>query len=289
MPVDFFEGQRQVNNWSVKINIVRKSTVFRRTVGACFVLAIYVAIGHAIEDYFKVTMPFKFGEATLLGGVLSLLLVIRTNSAYDRWWEGRKLWGALVNHCRNLTLKIKNMVDAPEEEKLQASEWVVSFPYCLKDHLRGGPTAETLEHLPQPLPDDVSHVPSHISSKLFCRLKTWRSEGRVDKFDYHLIDQHISALMDICGACERIRNTPPPLSHRALIPQLLIIYLVIAPLGVEPTWSSALLGLGIAYFLIGIEVVAEELEEPFGQDTDDLPLDTISRNIKRSVREIIRI
>lgn len=252
------------------------------------VLGAYVAIGHAIQNYFKVSMPLKFGEVTLLGGVLSLLLVLRSNSAYDRWWEGRKLWGKLVNDCRNLSLKIKNMVDAPEDEKKAVGEWIVSFPYCLKDHLRGGTTDETLAAMPLTPPEEICHLPAYISSKLFAQLKAWRKDGLVDKFDYHLIDQHISALMDICGACERIRNTPPPLSHRALIPQLLLIYLVITPLSIDPTWSGALLGLGLAYFLIGIEVVAEELEEPFGQDTDDLPLDTISKNIKRSVREIFQ-
>lgn len=286
MRVDFFEGQRQVNNWSARINVFRSSTVFRRTVGACLVLGLYVAAGHALQKYFDFSMSIQFGDATLLGGVLSLLLVLRSNSAYDRWWEGRKLWGKLVNDSRNLSLKIKNMVEAPDEEKKSVGEWIVSFPYCLRDHLRGGLTPETLMEIPEIPPDSVSHLPAYISSKLFRQLKTWRNDGCVDKFDYHLIDQHISALMDICGACERIRNTPPPLSHRALIPQLLLIYLVITPLGVQPSWSGALLGLGMAYFLIGIEVVAEELEEPFGQDTDDLPLDTISKNIKRSVREI---
>jgi putative membrane protein len=288
VPVDFFEGQRQVYNWSGRINVFRRSTVFRRTTGICVILGLYVFLGHALQKYFEVSSSLAFGEVTLLAGVLSLLLVLRSNSAYDRWWEGRKLWGKLVNDSRNLALKIKNMVDCPQEEKDRVGDWIVGFPFALRDHLRGGPLPETVELLPDKPGDDILHLPAYISSKIFAQMRSWREQKLVDKFDYHLIDQHISALMDICGACERIRNTPPPLSHRALIPQLLIIYLVIVPLGVEPTPSNVLLGFGLAYFLIGIEVVAEELEEPFGQDSDDLPLDTISFNIKRSVKEILR-
>lgn len=286
MRVDFFEGQRQVSNWSARINVFRSSSVFRRTVGACLVLGLYVFIGHTVQNYLGASIKVEFDEVTLLAGVLSLLLVLRSNSAYDRWWEGRKLWGQLVNDSRNLALKIKNLVDAPEEDKREAFDWIISFPFCLRDHLRGGPKPETVEKLPKTPPEQICHIPAYISSKLFAQSKRWRDAGQLNKLDYHLIDQHISSLMNICGACERIRNTPPPLSHRALIPQLLLIYLVITPLGVPPTWSNALLGFGLAYFLIGIEVVAEELEEPFGQDTDDLPLDTISTNIKRSIREI---
>lgn len=288
MPIDFFEGQRQVSSWTGRINEFRRSTVFKRTTGACAMFGLYVLVGHFVQWELGRSVSIELSEVTLFGGVLSLLLVLRSNSAYARWWEGRTLWGKLVNDCRNLAIKIKTLVDASEEEKDVFCAWLTSFPYCLRDHLRGGGTLpETLARLPEAPPESVSHLPAFVSKQLFSQMRKWREDGVVDKFDYHLIDQHLSALMDVCGGCERIRNTPSPLSHRALIPQLLIIYLVIAPMGLEPTVSNALLGFSLAYFLLGIEIVAEELEEPFGVDSDDLPLDIISFNIKRSVREIM--
>lgn len=287
MPIDFFEGQRQVNNWGTRMNAFRRSTVFKKTTGACFVLGVYVLAGHLVENYFNVRVYIAFDSITLLGGVLSLLLVLRSNSAHERWWEGRKLWGQLVNDSRNLALKITTLVDAPEEEKRRCIRWSVSFPYFLRDHLRDGiPGQEALDRAPEEIPEDIAHVPAYVSGKLFATLRKWRDAEQLSKLDHHVTDQHVSALMDICGACERIRNTPMPLSHRALIPQLLIVYLVIAPLGVEPSVTNAVLGLGLAYFLIGLEVLAEELEEPFGRDTDDLPLDTMCKNIQRSVEQI---
>ena len=288
MPIDFFEGQRQVNNWTGRINAFRRSTVFKRTTGACVMFALYVVVGHLVQWELGRSVDIEVSEVTLFGGVLSLLLVLRSNSAYARWWEGRTLWGKLVNDSRNLSIKIKTLVEAPAEDKEIFCAWLTSFPYCLRDHLRGGASLpETLLRLPEAPPQNVSHLPAFVSKQLFSQMRKWREIGAVDKFDYHLIDQHLTGLMDVCGGCERIRNTPSPLSHRALIPQLLIIFLVITPLGVEPTLSNALLGFVLAYFLLGIEIVAEELEEPFGSDSDDLPLDIISFNIKRSVREIM--
>jgi ion channel-forming bestrophin family protein len=287
MPIDFFEGQRQVNSWGSRMNAFRLSTVFKKTTGACLVLGVYVAVGRLIENYFEWTLHLDFDSITLLGGVMSLLLVLRSNSAYERWWEGRKLWGQLVNDSRNLALKIMAMVDAPEKEKFECIQWSICFPYLLRDHLRNGiPKEDALALAPEEIPEYVSHLPAYVSGKLFSIFRRWRDAGHLNKLDHHLIDQHISALMDICGACERIRNTPPPMSHRALIPQLLVIYLVITPLTVEPSISNATMGFGLAYFLIGLEVLAEELEEPFGMDTDDLPIDKICGNIQRSLSEI---
>jgi putative membrane protein len=287
MPLDFFEGQRQVNTWGGRMNAFRRSTVFKKTAGSCLVLAAYVAIGHLIKDYFHITTKLEFESVTVLGGVLSLLLVLRSNSAYERWWEGRKLWGQLVNDSRNLAIKVMQMADAPEKEKAECIQWSVCFPYFLRDHLRCGiPQPDALKLVPEEIPEHISHIPAYISGKLFSTLRKWRDESQVNRFDHHLIDQHISALMDICGACERIRNTPPPMSHRAMIPQLLVIYLVITPLGIDPTFSNTIMGIGLAYFLIGLEVLAEELEEPFGMDTDDLPVDSICNNIQRSLEEI---
>src|SRR5690606_22425939 len=123
--------------------------------------------------------------------------------------------------CRNLALKITVMADVSDEELAQAQELITTFPVALKEHLREGATQETLSHLSKPCPDYVSHFPAYLSGEMFRLARKWRDEEKVNKLDHHLIDQHIVSFMDICGACERIRNTPLPMAHRALIPQLL--------------------------------------------------------------------
>ena len=231
-------------------------------------------------------IKLPIADVSLFAAALSLLMVLRTNSAYDRWWEGRKLWGSLVNNCRNLALKITAMAEVDEKEMARAQELIVAFPYVLKEHLRTGDTADAVSKLSVPCPDHISHVPGYISGQLFRLVRSWRDSGNLNKMDHHLIDQHISSFLDICGACERIRNTPLPLAHRALIPQLLGLYLLVVPLGLEHNPVNIFVTLGVSYFLLGLEIAAEDIEEPFGYDCNDLPLDLISKNIQRSVDEV---
>lgn len=265
------------------------STLFRRTVGICALLLVYIWVGRKIENYIDMEVSLPINDVSLYAAALSLLMVLRTNSSYDRWWEGRKLWGALVNNCRNLALKINAAAEADPEELQRAEKLIISFPKALRDHLREGVTPETLAGQPEECPEGVTHLPAYISGQMFQLIRKWREEGKLHKFDHHLIDQHVVSFMDICGACERIRNTPLPLAHRALIPQLLGLYLLVVPLGLEFNLINASLSLGVSYFLIALELAAEDIEEPFGHDCSDLPLDQISKNIGRSVNEIFSL
>lgn len=288
MPIDFFEGQRQINSWGARVSEYVQSKVFRRTVGSCGVLLIYIGIGQLVEHHYSVRLQIPVYDVSLFAAALSLLMVLRTNSAYDRWWEGRKLWGALVNNCRNLALKVSVMGQVSPEELRKAESLITTFPKALRDHLRGGTTDDTVYSLSEPPREDIAHIPAYISMEMFRLVRRWREAGHLNKFDHHLIDQHIVSFMDICGACERIRNTPLPLAHRALIPQLLGLYLLLVPLGIEFTFMNVFLTLGVSYFFIGLELAAEDIEDPFGHDCLDLPLDLISGNIERSVKEIFR-
>ena len=287
MPVNFYEGQKQVQTWGDRVFTFLGTKVFKKTGACCLMLGVYVWLGHAVENYFHVRLQLPANDTALVGAALSILMVLRTNSAYDRWWEGRKHWGALVNNCRNLALKVKTMSATSAEERALMGTYIVLFPYVLRDHLRDGVTEATLSRLPEPVPPDLFSLPAHIAERIFAIAKSWRDEEKLHRLDHHLMDSHISSLMDICGACERIRNTPLPLVYRALIPQLLVLYLVVAPLGLVLTPANLILTMLVGYFLIGLELVAEEIEEPFGTDDDDLQLDRISKGIERSVRQIL--
>ena len=287
MPVNFYEGHKQVQTWGERVLTFLGTKVFKKTGACCLMLGLYVWLGHTVENYFHVRLQLPANDTALVGAALSILMVLRTNSAYDRWWEGRKHWGALVNNCRNLALKVRTMSTASAEEKALMGTYIVLFPYALRDHLRTGDTEDVLSRLPEPTPPGLFNLPAHIAERVFDIAKRWRDEEKLHRLDHHLMDCHISSLMDICGACERIRNTPLPLVYRALIPQLLVLYLVVAPLGLELNPANLILTMLVGYFLIGLELVAEEIEEPFGTDDDDLQLDRISKGIERSVRQIL--
>ena len=107
-----------------------------------------------------------------------------------------------------------------------------------------------------------------------------------------LLDQHFNVFMDVCGACERIKSTPLAVSYRAFLRQGILMNILILPWAIIPIfgdWMGIPIILIASYFLIGLELIAESIEEPFGVDGDDLPLDTICNNIQKTVAEILSV
>lgn len=227
---------------------------------------------------------------TLLGLVLGGLLVFRTNTAYDRWWEGRKLWGQLVNDIRNLAIKVQSCVQAPIEEKQRFAQHLVAFPQALRDHLRG-PTR--LSDYPGFSDVEVNppHVPQAIAHSLYHELESWRRDRELGAIELLFLDHHAAALMNICGACERILTTPLSPSWRRFIRQSITIYLFTMPWGLvkELGWFTIPTMMLVSYFMIGMETTAEDVEQPFGVDPDDLPLDDICLTIESSVAQALPI
>jgi putative membrane protein len=255
------------------------------------VLTLYATAVVLVEQHFNLYVTVI--GATFhgfLGLVLGTLLVFRTNTSYDRWWEGRKLWGQLVNDARNLAIKVETCVRADAADKQRLGRWLCDFAIALKEHLRGrvqltelpGFASERLERQPV-------HVPAYISARIYDQFEAWRQNDQLGGFELLFLDQHAASLMNICGACERIQKTPISLSYRWFIRQSIGIYLLTLPLGLVQSlgWWTVVTVTMLSYFMIGIEMIAENIEDPFGFDEDDIMLDDICRNIERSVNEIL--
>jgi len=223
------------------------------------------------------------------GAIMGLLLVFRTNSAYDRWWEARKLWGQLVNDIRNICIKAKSQSDLTTAEHDELAPLLTAFPYALKDHLRGLPrdsrhvSALNLNRL------EAKHTPLNISKRISEIIFAWKNSGKIDGSDLVRFDPHMRSLMDTCGACERIQQSPIAGAFKALIWFGLIAYMLVLPWLLVPVvdkWALVL-ALVAALFVLGIELLAEEIEQPFGTGSNDLPLDTICATIAESVRIVL--
>lgn len=225
---------------------------------------------------------------TLLGLVLGGLLVFRTNTAYDRWWEGRKLWGQLVNDIRNLAIKVQACVQAPLEEKQRFAQHLIAFPFALKDHLRGPIHLRDYQGF-ENTTADPPHVPLAIAHSLYHELESWRRDQELGPIELLFLDTHAAALMNICGACERILKTPLSPSWRRFIRQSIAIYLFTMPWGMveDLSWFTVPTMMLVSYFMIGMETTAEDIEQPFGFDPDDLPLDDICAGIEKSVNQAL--
>lgn len=282
--------------WMRPFTRVYKFSVFKRVWFYLALLAVYaVAVDWVSARMLSVPgKVFKeVGNAGTYGGiVLGLLLVFRTNSAYERWWEGRKLWGQLTNDSRNFALKVHSLVDTPEHVKKRLGELVISFAFALKHHLRGTKPTEPLPGINDVDPSEPDHLPLFIAKQVYELIGEWSDAQSIDGFKLQVLDPHARALMDICGGCERIKNSPIAVSYRAFMRQGIALNLLSWPWYLTHEynvwWTMPPLLIG-AYFLIGIELIAEEIEEPFGKDDDDLPLDDICNNIKRTVHSILQI
>jgi putative membrane protein len=220
--------------------------------------------------------------------VIGLLLAFRTNSAYDRWWEGRKLWGQLVNELRNLSMTIQSLVIVDAAEKQKARLLLIAFPYTLMDHLRGKKTNLSEFGLPANTAPNA-HLPLYISNLIFAMFAHWIQIQGVSGFLQIIFDTHLRSLMDICGACERIQKSPIAPSYKNIIWVWLVTYLLIVPWLLVPlleAWAVVVMLIG-AYFILALEMLAEEVEDPFGVCVNDLPLDSICRTIEASVDQVM--
>lgn len=279
--------------WILPFTRLHQIPVFKR-IWLYLALTIgYVILVNWITDQSFPTHVFKEAGAATFGSIImGLLLVFRTNSAYERWWEGRKLWGQLVNDSRNLCLKVRASVAVADSEKVRLGELVISFAYALKHHLRDTVPTEPLPGIGSVQDLDTKNIPVYVAGKIYETLMDWEQSGRMDSFTQLRLDKHAAAFMDICGACERIRNTPLAVSYRAFMRQGITLNLLALPWYIVPEldiwWSMPVILIG-SYFLIGLELIAEDIEDPFGLDGDDLPLDNLCAGIRTSVSDILNM
>lgn len=227
---------------------------------------------------------------SLVGFVLSLLLVFRTNTGYDRWWEGRKKWGELVNNTRNLAIKISTHTTNKESKDFFA-RMIPNYGYALKEHLRNGVKVEELNLTENELIaiNKVEHKPNFIAKMLYAKLNEMVKNKEITEIEYLALDVNLKTFSDITGACERIKNTPIPYSYSIFLKKFIFVYVTTMPLAFVFTFGywSVLITTFVFYVLVSMEVLAEEIEEPFGNDENDLPTDILCGKIKNNVTEIL--
>ena len=228
---------------------------------------------------------------SLIGFVLSLLLVFRTNTAYDRWWEGRKKWGELVNNSRNLAIKISALTDDPEI-RAYFKRMISNYVFAMKEHLREGVKLEELDLTEEEKKElsQFDHKPNYIAQKMYAKLHAMKQSGKLTEENYIVIDVNLKTFSDIIGACERIKNTPIPYSYSMFLKKFIFIYVTTLPLSFVNTFGyySSLVSIFVFYVLVSMEILAEEIEDPFGKDDNDLPTDDLCQKIKANVSEVLR-
>lgn len=282
----------------VNIFELKKADTFRKLLPFIFVICAYAAlVNYILIDicHLHEVPPFKniLTLHTLLGVVISLLLVFRTNTAYDRWWEGRKQWGSLVNNSRNLAVKLNAMLPHSDEKNRSFFRKIIPmFSQALTWHLRAETTRLALDTEPHPeIPDldHTKHVPIQVATLVIAKLNILYKDGTISGEQAIILNNEAQALLDICGACERIKNTPIPYSYSTFIKKFIFLYIVTLPFGLVFTLSYLSIPItGIVFYVLGsLEMIAEEIEDPFGTDFNDLPLEKIAGNIKKNIEHVL--
>jgi putative membrane protein len=280
------------HNWRDHLLDIRGSMVrqiFYRVL-TCVAWSVAVTVVHE-ERY----LPLAVSPVahTLIGVALGLLLVFRTNASYDRFWEGRKLWGAIVNDTRNLARAASVQLTASRELVTDVIQWTIAFPYAAMYRLRGqsslGPAAADLPEEEVQSVVASNHAALAVSQRISSLLLEARQQGLISDYVQMSIDQYVARLVDSLGGCERIHNTPLPFAYVVHLRRALIAYCFTLPFALlEPFgWLTVPVTLLIGYTLYGIEEIGVEIEDPFGQDDNDLPLDQICQRIETNLKGLL--
>lgn len=285
--------QYNPKDWITFIFRFHKSDTFRQLLPMMVFIGFYSAgIGYLEMEYWKLADDSHVKNITImhgmLGFVISLLLAYRTNTAYDRWWEGRKLWGSLVNNSRNLAIKLAAIL-TDESDRNYFKRMIPGYASVLAKHLSNEDTSKMLfEGLDLEI-DHHKHRPNQVAKMIFQKVNDLHSQGKISGDQLIILNAELQSFTDVCGACERIKNTPIPYSYSAFIKKFIFFYVMTLPFGYVFSlgYYTVPVVIFIFYVLASLELIAEEIEDPFGGDANDLPTAKISSNIKKHIEEIL--
>ncbi len=240
---------------------------------------------------------FSLTPFTLLGVALSLFLGFRNNAAYERWWEARKQWGQMVHEIRSLARSSETLLDLAAEQNMAGElrkellSWIAAHSHALRATLRHEDCREDL--LKWIDKAGVDKCLSHTNPADYCLRRAGRLIGKlyhrgdIDSIGLRILDEHLSRLSAVQASCERISNTPLPFAFTLLTRRTAYLYCYTLPFALISVWGlySIIFTLMIAYTFLGLDVLSQELEDPFGRKANNLPLDSLCRINEVSITE----
>lgn len=263
-------------------------------------IVIYAAVIGIWDKYFHViNISIPLSVPMVLGTVLSLLLAFKSNQAYDRWWEARTVWGAIVNDSRTLVRQLLYFVADPYvsvnvrrfQERFVNRQ--IAWCYSLGQSLRNESPAQHLNKYLKP--DELEFISKHDNVpnallQLHGRdLKRLLEEGQVNKYQQVELDDTLTRLCDSMGKCERIKNTVFPVTYGLYIHFSLFIFILLLPFALLETFGlmqiPMVVIIAVSFFLI--EKMAIHLQDPFENKPTDTPVTAIARTIERNLRQMI--
>ena len=235
---------------------------------------------------------YSLAPFTLLGVTLSIYLGFRNNAAYERWWESRKLWGQLAYEVRNLSRASLALVPEHSAQVRPMLMEALAFCHFLRGELRN---VNVIEEARAFIGNDVDTLaalqnkPDELLRRMGRRLGALKAAGHIDAIGFRILDEHLSNMAALQAGCERISTTPLPFAYTLLLHRSAYVFCLLLPFGLVAStgWGTPLFTVVVAYSYFGLDALSEELEDPFGTEDNDLPLDSLCRTCEISVREAL--
>jgi putative membrane protein len=284
---------RQKYNWFRMLFVLKGSVLPRlapRLIGL-FLFCILITYYHGI--FFHVKVSLNAAPFTLMGVALAIFLGFRNSAAYDRFWEGRKLWGALLNNTRSLARQALTMTKLPNGDP-QVQDFIqllISFTYALKHQLRKTDAGLDMERL---LPasmqnklEGAQYKPIILLREMSAWVQARKEAGQLDSIQQSCFNRNLDNLSDIVGGCERIASTPIPYTYNVLLHRTVYLYCFLLPFGLVDSigWVTPLIVTFIGYTFIALDAIIDDIEDPFGDKPNHLALNAMSRMIEHTLRE----
>lgn len=288
----------------LKLFLVLRGSVLPRilpTLIVNIVIATLVTLSHG--DLFKLKITLTTIPFTLIGLPIAIFLGFRNNAAYDRFWEGRKLWGELVLRSRNFSRQCQSLINYPQaaiasnglsDIRVRMIYRAIAFSHTVRDLLRNQAPAPELQALLQESEwqqlQTAGNKPDFLMQKMGMDLQLCLQQGRIEGCLAVVIDNTMSAMTAAAASCERIRNTPIPFSYTLLLHRTAYIYCFLLPFGLVDSigFMTPFVVAIVAYTFFGLDALGDEIEEPFGFESNDLPLNAICRAIEIDLRSSLQ-
>lgn len=270
-----------------------RGSVTPRIFPSLLLMTCYCLLIVALDQYWRPLPHLAVTPFEYTGVVLGLVLVFRTNTGHERWWEARKLWGGIVNQSRNIVIEALSYVEAlniGSQESLWRKDmvkWTIAFSFATRESLRNGKNLDDLTDLLSEQELDAikaaAHMPLFVASKIAALLQQARLNHYIDGFVFKSLEEQRILLIDHIGACERILKTPMPLVYAIKARRFILIFLLLLPFSLIENlgFSAVFIYFLVAYPLLSLDRIGIELQNPFDtKNLSHLPLHTICESIK---------
>lgn len=272
-----------------------RDAVTLRVLPHILIFGAYATLVWLMRYTFGLEIHVAIAPYEVVGAVLALLLVLRTNAGNERWWEARKLWGGIVNQTRNLAVAALTYGPSTREWREEVVRWTAGFPHVARHSLRGERDAsEIVILLGDAAAERVTaadHMPSQVTREIARLLRVATDAGTMDRFAFIQADRERALLIDHIGGCERILKTPLPRTYSIKIRRFVLLFLLVLPFGLLSRVGdlTPFVTMLVAYPLLALDRIGEELQNPFSTDRlSHLPLSDICETIQRNLLDMLR-